>query len=204
MFKTIFLCITAAFLASCSSMIASATGPDPVGREQGTRTLSMRLEDSSIERTAEVNMYKADPRFREANVNFVSFYGSVLIAGQVPNEELKAKAEAIVRQIAEVRHIHNELTVGEASYYLERSTDGFISTRIRTSLTLEESYPASRTKIFTVGGAVYLLGRLTPSEAERAVSLIKKVSGVKKIIKLVDYLPAAPEATTEPGSAAQG
>jgi osmotically-inducible protein OsmY len=204
MIRTIILCTTALLLASCSSVIASATGPEPVGRQQGTRTLSMRLEDSSIERTAEINMYKADPRFREANVNFVSFYGSVLIAGQVPSEELRAKAEDIVRQIAEVRHVHNELTVGEASYYLERSTDGFISTRIRTTLTLEEAYPASRTKIFTVGGVVYLLGRLTASEADHAVTLIKKVSGVKKIIKLIDYLPATPESSAQPAPAAQG
>jgi osmotically-inducible protein OsmY len=206
MFRTTIACATAVLLASCSSMIATATGPEPLGRDQGTRTLSMRLEDGAIERTAEINMYKADPRFREANVNFVSFYGSVLIAGQAPTEELRAKAESIVRQIAEVKQIHNELTVGEASYYLERSTDGFISTRIRTALTLEEGYPASRTKIFTVGGTVYLMGRLTPAEADRAVGLIKQVSGVKKIIKLIDYLPeasASPEASTPP-TAPQG
>lgn len=203
MYKTIIFCASCLLLASCSSLIASATGPEPVGRDQGTRTLSMRLEDSSIERTAEINMYKADPRFREANVNFVSFYGSVLIAGQVPTEDLKAKAEAIVRQIAEVKQIHNELTVGPASYYLERSTDGLISTRLRTSLTLEENYPASRTKIFTVGGTVYLMGRLTPAEADRAVALVKQISGVKKIIKLVDYLPAPAEPAPSPVPATQ-
>ncbi|MFZ5560625.1 MAG: BON domain-containing protein [Pseudomonadota bacterium] len=190
MYKKITLLASALMMASCSSLIATATGPEPIGQEQGSRTLSKRLEDGSIERTAEINMYKADPKFREANVNVISFYGSVLLAGQIPSEELKAVAENIVRQIAEVKQVHNELKVGPSSYYLERSRDGFISTRIRTALTLDESYPASRTKIFTVGGTVYLLGRLTSSEADRAVELIKNVSGVQKIIKLVDYLPA--------------
>lgn len=194
MFKAIVGLTLALILPGCSSLIATATGPEPVGEEQGTRTLSMRLEDSSIERTAEINIYKANPRFRDANVNVISFYGSVLLAGQVPTEELKQQAEDIVRKIAEVKQIHNELTIGEASYYLERGSDGLISTRIRSSLTLEKGYPFSRTKVFTVDGTVYLMGKLTSAEADTAVNIIKQVSGVRKIVKLVDYLPTQDEA----------
>jgi len=73
---------------------------------------------------------------------------------------------------------------------MERSSDGIISTRIRTALTFEKAFPSSRTKIFTVGGTVYLLGKLNAGEADQAVAIIKQVAGVKKIVKLVDYLPA--------------
>jgi osmotically-inducible protein OsmY len=185
-------------LAGCTSLIATATGPEPIGTDQGKRTLSMRIEDSAIERTAAVNIYKADPAFRNANVNIVSFYGSVLIAGQVPTAELKAKAEKVVWEIAEVKRIHNELTVGEASYYQERMSDGLISTQVRTNLLTLEGFPSSRAKIFTVGGTVYLLGKLTQAEADTAVDIIKQVAGVKRIVKLVDTLPAtARPAATE-------
>lgn len=192
MFKPLFAASVALALSGCASLVADATGPEPIGADQGKRTLSMRIEDSAIEHTAEVNIYKANEKFREANVNVVSFYGSVLLAGQVPTEEMKAQAEKITWQIAEVKRIHNELTVGPASYYLERSSDGIISTQIRTRLTVQEGFPSSRTKIFTVGGTVYLMGKLTQAEADMAVGIIKEVSGVKRIIKLVDYLPAAP------------
>lgn len=190
MFKVLFLLFMSATLVGCNSMIASATGPGPIGHAEGTRTLSMRIEDSSIERTASINIMKSNPGFRDANVNIVSFYGSVLLAGQVPSEELKAEAERIVRQIAEVKQVHNELTVGQASYYQERGIDGSISMRVRSKLTFLEGYPSSRTKIFTVGGTVYLMGKLTPAEADQAVAVISEVRGVKKIVKLVDYLPA--------------
>lgn len=176
-------------LTGCSSLIASATGPNPIGKAPGERTLSMSLQDNSIETTAEVNILKADERFREANVNVVSFYNSVLLAGQVQNEELKQKAEKVVRDIAEVKQVHNELTVGEASYYGERTSDGLISTTIRTRLTLEKQFPSSRAKVFTVGGTVYLLGKLTSTEAEKAVLIASQVGGVKKIVKMLDYLP---------------
>lgn len=176
-------------LQGCSSLIARTTGSEPIGKAPGERTLSMSLQDNSIETTAEVNILKADPRFREANVNVVSFYGSVLLAGQVQNDELKQKAEQIVRNIAEVRQVHNELTVGNVSYYGERTSDGLISTTVRTRLTLEKGFPSSRTKVFTVAGTVYLLGKLTPTEADKAVLISSQASGVKKIVKMLDYLP---------------
>lgn len=195
MSKTLLAASLVLALSGCASVIADATGPEPIGSEQGKRTLSMRIEDSAIERTAEVNIYKANAKFREANVNVVSFYGSVLLAGQVPTEEMKAQAEKITWQIAEVKRIHNELTVGPSSYYLERSSDGLISTQIRTRLTMLEGFPSSRTKIFTVGGTVYLMGKLTQAEADTAVGVVKEITGVKRIVKLVDYLQAAPAAT---------
>lgn len=194
-----------ASLSGCTSLMASATGPGPVGSSSGERTLSMRIEDSSIENTASINIYKANPKFRDANVHVISFYGSVLLAGQVQTDALKAEAEKVVRQIAEVKQVHNELAIADASYYMERSSDGFISTRIRSSLTFEKGFPSSRTKIFTVGGTVYLLGKLTAAEADQAVNIIKQVSGVKKIVKLVDYLPVAPAAApAESSTPAQG
>lgn len=187
--RIITTCSLPIFLSACTGLIANATGPNPIGKAPGERTLSMSLEDNGIETTANVNIRKADPRFRDANVNVVSFYNSVLLAGQVQDDALKQQAEQIVRQIAEVRQVHNELTVGAISYYCERTSDGLISTRIRTALTLEKGFPSSRTKVFTVAGTVYLLGKLTPAEADQAILIISQVGGVKKIIKMLDYLP---------------
>jgi osmotically-inducible protein OsmY len=187
-------------LAGCTSLVATATGPEPLGRPAGERTLSMKIEDESIEHTASVNIYKADAQFHDANVNVVSFYGNVLLAGQVQSEALKARAEEVVRQIAEVKQIHNELTVQDASYLLQHLKDDFVSTRIRSSLALEKGFPSSRTKVLTVNGTVYLLGKLTSDEADQAVNIIKQVAGVQRIVKLVDYLPAATAATAPAGA----
>lgn len=199
MFKSLIVLALATSLAGCNSLIASATGPEPIGRSSGERTFAMRIEDSSIERTAGVNILKADERFRDANVNVLSFYGSVLLAGQVQTEELKAEAEKVVKRIAEVKQVHNELTVAEASYYAERISDGTITKRIESSFVLEKGFPSSRTKVLTVGGTVYLMGKLTQAESDTAINIIKQVSGVKKIVKLLDYLP---DASSSPAPAA--
>ena len=185
-------------LPGCASLIASATGPEPIGKAAGDRTIGMSLQDKSIETTAKVNIIKIDERFRDANVNVISFYDSVLLAGQVQTEDLKQKAEQVVRSIAEVRQVHNELTVGDVSYYGERTSDGLISTRLRTAYTLEKGFPFSRLKVFTVGGTVYLLGKLTTAEADQATLIASQLAGVKKIVKMIDYLSEAPATTTLP------
>jgi osmotically-inducible protein OsmY len=189
-------------MTGCTSIMASATGDQPVGSDPGERTLSMRLQDSSIKNAADINIYKADKKFHDANVNVISFYGDVLLAGQVQDEDMKAQAEKIVRHIAEVKKIYNELAVEPVSPYLVRSNDSLIDMRIRSNLLLEKGFPSSQTKVFTVEGTVYLMGKLTPADSDRAVNIIKQTSGVKKIIKLMDYLPVPPAAASTPAASA--
>lgn len=197
--KTILALALVSALPGCTSLMATASGPEPMGSKPGERTLSMRVEDMSIENTAEVNIYKADPAFHDSNITVVSFYGSVLLVGQVQTDALKTKAGEVVNQIAEVKQLHNELTVSNSTYYLARANDGVISTRIGTAMTFDPSYPSSRTKVKTVNGIVYIMGKLTKAEADRAVQIASGVSGVQKIVKIVDYLPdSTPAAAAQP------
>lgn len=192
----------AAALPACTAIEAAATGPEPISVKPGERTLSMRVNDQSIENTAEVNITKADPAYYDANVNVVSFYASVLLVGQVPTQALKDKAEAVVRSIDEVRQVHNELVVGEASYYKARAVDGYITSRVSSALLFASGFPSSRSKVTTSNGVVYLMGKLTHTEADQAVGIISGVSGVQKIVKLVDYLPDSSGAASAPAATA--
>ena len=69
------LCV--ASLSGCASFISSGTGTAPVGTESGARTLGQVFIDSSIVRTAKINLYKLDSRFKQARVNIESFHGNV-------------------------------------------------------------------------------------------------------------------------------
>lgn len=191
--------LIAALLNGCTSLEASLSGPDTFTVKPGERTLAMKVEDASIENTAEVNIAKADPHFYDAHVNATSFYGAVLLTGQVPTQALKDKAESVTKDIAEVKQVHNELTVGNASYYRERASDSLISTRIASALLFDKTFPSARTKVTTCAGVVYLMGKLSHAEADHAIKLMSDVSGVEKIVLLVDYLDQ-PAATATSGS----
>lgn len=176
-------------LSGCAQMIAAASGPQPVGKTEGQRTLSERIEDISIEKTAAINLYKADPEFKNAHVLFMSFYSNVLIAGQVSNAKQKQLAEDTVRAIREVKQVHNELEISpQTNPYLNRAKDSIISAQISTTLTFTKDFPSSQVKVLVENGVVYVMGKLTHAQTEQAISLIKAVPDIRKIVKMVDYL----------------
>jgi osmotically-inducible protein OsmY len=178
-------------MTGCAQMLAAASGSEPVGATEGQRTLSQRIEDMSIERTASINLYKIDPEFKNAHVNFMSFHSNVLIAGQVLNAKQKQLAEETVRSMREVKQIHNELVVNPViNSYLMRTKDSIISTQISTKLIFAKEFPSSQTKILVESGIVYLMGKLTRAQTDQAIELIKSVPDITKIVKMVDYLDA--------------
>ena len=109
------LCV--ASLSGCASFISSCTGSAPVGTESGARSLGQFFIDSSIERTAKINLYKLDSRFKQSRVNIESFHGNVLLTGQVPDAHLKQLAEDNLRAMTDVKTVHNYITVGNQIGY---------------------------------------------------------------------------------------
>jgi len=77
--------LCAASLSGCASFISGGTGTSPIGTESGERSLGQVFIDSSIKRTANVNLYKLGPRFDQARNNIRSFYSTVYFTGQVPD-----------------------------------------------------------------------------------------------------------------------
>lgn len=183
------VCLSLALAVSgCTRMIAAASGPEPLGVREGERTLSQRVEDLSIEKSALINLYKLDPGFKQAHVLVLSFHSNVLLAGQVPDARLKQLAEKILQDMAEVRSIHNELRIGDNTPLLTRARDSIISARVGSALTFARDFPSSQCKILVEDGVVYLVAKVTHADADRAISIIREVPEVKGIVKLVDYL----------------
>ena len=93
-------------------------------------SIGTQTEDESIE-------WKASTRISEklgdkAHVNFTSFNRKVLMTGEVPNADAKAESERIVREIANVQDVMNELAIGPAASFSDRSNDSYITSRIKS------------------------------------------------------------------------
>src|SRR6056297_808747 len=88
--------------AGCTQILV-ASETNTIEEKPGERTFARRIADESIEIKAVVNMHAADERFDDAHLVVVSYNGFVLIAGQVPQEELKGRATEVVRALREVR-----------------------------------------------------------------------------------------------------
>lgn len=174
-------------LAGCGSLLASMQA-GPIEDEPVERTLAQQFEDESIETKAIVNLHAADETFYDANIAVVSYNGYVLIAGQVGSERLKALATDVVRKIRGVRRIYNELEIAAPSSAMTRSSDTWITAKVKTWLLGRSDTEGSRVKVVTEDGVVYLMGLVTADEAERIASVAADISGVQRVVKLFELV----------------
>lgn len=174
----------------CTSVI-NTTRNTPIEDDLGSRTWGAKIDDSLIETKVAVNVAKADPKLEDdSRIVVVSYNGVVLLAGQVPSQNLKpiAVKAAADSKVQGIKQVHDDLQVGPTAPFAARSSDSWITTKIKSSMLFNSNVPSSRTKVVTENGIVYLMGLLTHKEAEAAVAVAKNTSGVQRVVMLFEYI----------------
>ncbi len=187
--RTILLFIIALipFLQGCSSII-SATTADPIPEKPDKRTTGAYIDDGIIEIKSLVNIDKAHPELAQAHIVVTSYNGVVLLAGQVPSEDLRQLAAKTIAQIGNVRRVHNELTISGSTSWVARSNDSWITTKVKSKLFANGETQGRRIKVTTENGVVYLMGLVSKDEADRAAEVARKTSGVQKVVRIFEYI----------------
>lgn len=154
------------------------------------RPLPDLIEDQGIEMAATREFRHHEALGMQSHIRVVSFNGVVLLAGEVPAEEQSAKAERIVENIDGVRKIVNELAVRDSSHVGTRLKDTALTARVKAAIgnVGREDFDATRVKVVSVRGNVYLMGLVTQAEAEAVLEKVRYVSGVKRVVKVFEYL----------------
>ncbi|WP_229502720.1 BON domain-containing protein [Pseudoduganella guangdongensis] len=200
------LAVAAAVLASTT---LSACAPLLVGGAvAGTiaatdrRTFGAQTEDKSIVVKAELKLPNVAGKSSHVNVN--SFNRRVLLTGEVPDDETKAKVEREIRAIEGVVNVTNELEVGFSSSYTSRSNDALITSKVKLSLADAKDISANSFKVVTEKGAVFLMGRVTQREGAQAADIARGVAGVTKVVKVFEYISEDEWKQYQPAPATQG
>ena len=174
---------------SCSTILVNTTNKDGIQENPTRRTAGTIIEDRSIETIVAVNLKADNQAFREARFNVVSHNGVVLLVGQIQNQSLKQKAtEIIAKASSKIKRIHNELEISEKRGILSRGNDSWIATKVRTLILANDEVPSNQVKVTVENGVVYLMGILTESEGDKAANVARNVVGVKKVIKVFEYV----------------
>ncbi|MCB1853848.1 MAG: BON domain-containing protein [Pseudomonadales bacterium] len=161
---------------------------EPIEDDPAERTFAQQVEDESIETKAKVNIHAADDALYDANIVVVSYNGYVLIAGQVGSDKLKALATNVVRKIDGVRRIYNELEIAAPSSALTRTSDTWITAKVKTWLLGRSDTEGQRVKVVTEDGVVYLMGLVTREEAARITAVAADISGVQRVVQLFEII----------------
>ncbi|AYC34206.1 BON domain-containing protein [Pseudomonas cavernae] len=155
----------------------------------GNRSIGNKIDDQFLGPDVSSSIARADKNLTDptSHITVTSYNGVILLAGQTPRGELKAKAEQAARTVQGVKKVHNELQVLQPTTALARSNDALMTTKIKTQMLANSTVPSTRIKVVTENGIVYLLGLVTQQEAANAASVVQGVSGVQKIVKLFQY-----------------
>lgn len=194
------LCV--ASLSGCASFMSQGTGTAPVGTESGSRSLGQVFIDSSIVRTAKINLYKLDTRFKQSRINIESYHGHVLLTGQVPDQSLRTLAEDNVRSMSDVKAVHNYITVGDQIGYNTIMQDTMATANTRGLLMKASVVSESRVNVHTEDGVLYVMGKLTTAEINDLNQILEQVGNVSKIVALIDNLDENPPSTLNSASQA--
>ena len=99
--------------------------------------------------------------------------------------------EQTVSRIENVRSVVNELAVMGNSSLTSRSNDAILSGKVKATFVDAKDLQANAFKVYTERGTVYLMGRVTEREANRAVDLARTISGVQKVVRVFEILSEA-------------
>ncbi len=166
------------------------------------RTSGSQLEDETIELRAKSRL--GEVLGSRAHINVTSYNRQVLLTGEVPDAATKQLVEQTVAKVDNVRSVVNELGVMSASTLTQRSTDAFITGKVKASLVDAKDLTATAFKVVTERGAVYLLGRVTQRESERATAVVRQISGVNRVVRVFEIISEEELARIAPKAAAAG
>lgn len=149
------------------------------------RTTGAQVDDEGIELRAS---NRVSERFGDkVHVNITSYNRSVLITGEVPDENAKSEIEKIVTGTANVRSVTNDLQVAGGAALSSRASDATITGKVKARFVDANQFNAFHVKVVTEASVVYLMGIVTEREAAAAVEVARTTGGVRKVVKVFEY-----------------
>lgn len=174
-------------LVGCVPMFAvgTATGTGAYISED-RRTSGMFIEDEGIELKGGRRIYQ---QFGDkVHINITSYNRMVLLTGEAPTETIKTDIEKLIMGVDNVRKIFNEIAVAGNTSLTSRSNDTMITSKVKTRFLTERKFQINHVKIVTENEVVYLLGVVTQQEADNAAQIASSTAGVKKVVKVFEYI----------------
>jgi osmotically-inducible protein OsmY len=181
--STLVMCLG---LASCAAplMFGGVIGGAMVASDR--RSAGIQLEDETIEQRSATAI--RENFGSKEHINITSYNRQVLITGEVSNDTVRRQVESLISRVENVRAVVNEMAIGAASSNSDRANDVLLVAKVKASMVDTEDVFANVFKIVGERGTVYMMGRVTQREAKRATDVVRGVSGVKRVVRVLEYI----------------
>ena len=125
----------------------------------------------------------------------------MLLTGEVLNEQDKKLVEQVVTRVENVTGVVNALDIINSPTLVQRSSDVLITGQVKALLIDSSDIYANAFKVVTERGTVYLMGRVTQREADRATEIVRGARGVQKVVRILDIISEDELRSLMPGAA---
>ena len=187
--KLLFTLSTLLFLQGCiaGALVGSgAAAGSTLANDK--RTFSTITEDEKITYDANQHLLADNAIADKAHIVVATYNHRVLLTGQAPTEELRNKAVQIVSGLPRVQKVYNQIQIDEPIPAIRRSQDALITANVKSRLIATTNVKASQFKIVTENATVYIMGISTREQTNLVVDVVRNSTGVKRIIKVVEYI----------------
>lgn len=184
------LLLGATLLSGCAPMIFGAAAVGTAATIHDRRPANVILDDQQIELEAITALLRnADVRDR-SQISATSYNRTLLLTGNADTAEVGQEAAALVSRIGKVQRVVDEVRVGPRLDIRRQAEDTFITGRVKTDLigVRLPGFDPTRVKVVTNDGVVFLMGLVSPAEADAAAERASYVPGVKRVVKLFEYV----------------
>jgi len=195
---TALLLVLAALLQGCAAVVVgAAAGGAMVAVDRRQPDIMGTDERIEIQATNRINEIFKD----KGHINVTSFNRQVLLTGEAATEALKQDAERAATTTPEVKNVTNELTIRTPTSFSQRSNDSYLTSVVKSRFVTTQKFNPVHVKVITEAGTVYLMGMVTKREADDATQIARTTSGVKRVVRVFEYIPDPPPAPPKPAPA---
>lgn len=175
-------------LQGCFPVVATGVGTGAL-MVSDRRTSGAYVEDEAIE-------WKSAHAIKEklgdhVHVNVTSYNRNVLLTGEAPTAAVRDQLPQIISGVPNLRGVTNDVQVAGHSSLTARSNNTIITSKVKARMIDSADVQANQIKVVTEGGTVYLMGLVTQREAEAATQVARTTSGVKKVVRVFEYISDA-------------
>jgi hyperosmotically inducible protein len=170
------LVMLAAAVLACGALATACTPT------RTTKSAGEQIDDSTITAKVKTELVR-DPATSAHRIDVETFRGDVQLNGFVPSEEMKSEATRVARNVKGVKHVENNLRVGEGTRTAgEVVDDTVITAKVKTALAADSTVAAHEVNVQTRDGVVQLAGFVDNSaQKQQASEVARRVAGVKQV-----------------------
>ncbi len=176
--------------SGCAPLVVGAAAVGGTAVALDRRHTDVQLADERIEWTVSGRI--GDKLKSQGNISVTSYNKQVLLTGQATTEPLKQEAEKLTGAVSEVRSVVNEVQVAAPSSLGSRTNDAYLTSQVKARFVGDQKFNPVHVKVVTDGSVVYLMGLVTRKEADEATHIARHVSGVKRVVRIFEYIPDPP------------